>query len=156
MQDDQFDRESPFSATFRVEIDGTPAGHFRQVSGLEVTIAVEEIPEGGQNQFVHKVPGRMSWPNIVLSRGVTQNDVLIEWLMQVSGDGFAGNRNRLERSTAAIVMTNLKGDEDLRAWEFEGAFPVRWKGPQFASEASDFLVEELEFAHHGFRVNNSP
>lgn len=156
MQDDQFNDDSPFAATFRVEIDGQEAGHFRQVSGLEIHIAVEEIPEGGQNHFVHKVPGRMSWPNIVLSRGVTQNDVLLEWLMKSSGDGYAGNQNKLERCTAAIVMTSLNGENDLRAWDFYGVFPVRWKGPQFASDSSEYLVEELEFAHQGFQVNQSP
>lgn len=149
MPDDQFLEESPYTATFMVEVDGREIGQFHQASGLELHVAVEEIPEGGQNGFVHKVPGRMSWPNIVLTRGVTQNDLFFDWVSESSGEGFAGHGNKLGRFTVAITMTSRQGKR-LRSWELEGAFPVRWKGPQFASASADPLVEELEIAHHGF------
>lgn len=151
MQDDQFLEAGPYAATFRVEVDGQEVGQFTQVSGLEVTIATEEILEGGQNSFAHKVPGRMSWPNLVLSRGVTQNDRLLSWVNDSSGEGFAGKGNKVGRSTVAVIMTSQQG-KPVRTWELEGAFPVRWKGPQFSSSGSDALVEELEITHHGFRA----
>jgi phage tail-like protein len=44
------------------------------------------------------------------------------------------------------------GGERLRAWEFFDAFPVKWKGPDFAVSSTDMAMEELEIAHHGFRV----
>ncbi|MFP3906893.1 MAG: phage tail protein [Acidimicrobiales bacterium] len=150
MPDDAFLEDSPYSATFIVEVDGQAVGRFTRASGLELTVAVEEIAEGGQNGFVHKLPGRMSWPNIVLTRGVTQNDRFFSWVSESSGEGFSSNRNTLTRSSVAITMTNTQGKR-LRTWELEGAFPVRWKGPEFASDSSDPLVEELEIAHHGFR-----
>ena len=40
----------------------------------------------------------------------------------------------------------------LRAWNFDGAFPIKWHGPSFAAGSTDMAVEELEIAHHGFRA----
>ncbi len=151
MPDDQFLEGGPYSATFRVEVDGKAVGQFTEVSGLEVTIETDDIFEGGQNGFVHKVPGRMTWPNLVFSRGVTQNDKLLSWVNESSGEGFAKKGNKVGRSTVAVIMTDQQG-KALRSWELEGAFPVRWKGPQFSSSGSDALVEELEITHHGFRA----
>src|SRR4051812_26099122 len=82
---------------FLFEVDGVEIGMFGSVSGLQVSVATEEITEGGQNGFVHRVPGRFSWPNIVLKRGLTQADALFDWMQKVSGDGFAANNNVVTR-----------------------------------------------------------
>jgi phage tail-like protein len=151
MSDDTwFYENSPTTATFLVEVDGLSIGRFTEVSGLEVEIAVDTIEEGGQNSYVHKVPGRMSWPNIVLKRGLTDEDNLIAWLNKSSGEGFAGESNKLTRTTAAITMVDQNGDR-LRAWNVEGAFPIKWTGPSFAASEDSVPQEELEIAHHGFR-----
>jgi phage tail-like protein len=151
MPNDSFDAERITAATFLVEVDGVEIGRFMEVNGLEVSIGVEEVEEGGENNYVHKLPGRMTWPNITLKRGITQNDTLLEWFSKSSGEQFAANGNRLTRSTAAITLLGPAAQR-LRAWEFDGAFPVKWKGPDFAVSSSDMAVEELEITHHGFRA----
>jgi phage tail-like protein len=150
---DSFDGQRVTAATFLVEVDGVEIGHFMEVSGLELTVGVEEIQEGGENSFVHKLPGRMTWPNLTLKRGITQNDALIKWVNKSSGEQFAANGNKLTRSTAAITLIG-PGGKRLRAWNFDGAFPVKWTGPSFAVTADDMAVEELEIAHHGFRASD--
>jgi phage tail-like protein len=139
-----------YTGSFLFEVDGVEIGKFSEANGLQLDIAVEEVEEGGQNQFVHKLPGRMSWPNVTLKRGVTQTDDLFAWAQASAGEGFAANENKLERKSAAVTLVSDKG-ERLRAWEFEEAFPVRWQGPTFAASSSDVASEELEIAHHGFR-----
>ncbi len=153
MANDGFDSDRVTAATFMFEVDGVEIGRFMDVGGLEVTVGVEEIEEGGENNYVHKLPGRMTWPNISLKRGITQNDSLLAWLNKSSGEQFAASGNKLTRSTAAITLLGPSGQR-LRSWEFNGAFPVRWKGPEFAANSSDTAVEELEIAHHGFRASN--
>ena len=150
---DSFDGQRVTAATFLVEVDGVEIGRFMEVSGLELTIGVEEVSEGGENSYVHKLPGRMSWPNLVLKRGITQNDALLTWLNKSSGEQFAANGNKLTRSTAAITLIGPSGQR-LRAWNFDGAFPVKWTGPKFAVATDDMAVEELEIAHHGFRARD--
>jgi phage tail-like protein len=95
----------------------------------------------------------MTWPNITLKRGITQNDTLLAWLNKSSGEQFAAGGNRLTRSTAAITLLGPSGGR-LRAWEFDGAFPVKWKGPDFAVSSADMATEELEITHHGFRAKS--
>jgi phage tail-like protein len=147
--------EPPTAARFLFEVDGVEIGTFREVYGLQVTIGYREINEGGQNGFVHKVPGRMTWPNVVFRRGITESDNLFNWLSKTSGEGYAGNNNQLTRSTGAITAIDDIGTR-LRSWEFDSVFPVRWKGPDFDVTSNDFLDEELEIAHHGFRSKTQP
>ncbi len=153
MADDNFDGERVTAATFLVEVDGVEIGRFMEISGLQVTVGVDDVEEGGENSYVHKLPGRMTWPNVTLKRGITQNDGLLTWLNKSSGEQFAASGNKLARSTAAITLVGPSGKR-LRAWEFDGAFPVKWTGPNFAVSSTDMAVEELEITHHGFRAKD--
>jgi phage tail-like protein len=141
---------TPTNSAFLFEVDGVEIGWFREVRGLRVDVGVDEIVEGGQNGFVRKVPGRMTWPNLVLSRGLTQSDNLFSWLAKSSGQGFAANGNKVTRTTGAVTALDSTGTR-LRSWELADVFPVRWTGPEFSSEGNDALSEELEIAHHGFK-----
>jgi phage tail-like protein len=141
--------EQPSAANFLFEVDGVQIGVFSQVSGLEVRVDVATYEEGGENGFTHNLPGRMSWPNIVLRRGITDSDALFSWVNKTSGGGFATNNNSLTRSTGAITVIGSDGSR-LRAWELQGVFAVRWRGPNFDVGSGDALYEELELAHHGF------
>jgi phage tail-like protein len=144
--------DPPFSAKFVFTVDGLTIGTFTEVSGLSVQIDVEELAEGGQNQFTHKLPGRMKWPNLVLKRGVTNTDNLFEWFQQSSGDGFAGAGNQLKRRRGAVTLMDSTGTV-VRTWEFTEAYPVKWNGPKLAASSRDLAVEELEVAHCGFTTS---
>lgn len=138
-------------ATFLFEVDGMEIGNFMEVSGLEVSVETEDVTEGGQNSFVHKLPGRMTWPNIVLKRGATKSNNLLKWLNASSGETFTANGNKVTRKTAAITLLDRTGTR-LTSWNIDGAFPVKWTGPSFAASSSDAVTEELEITHHGFRA----
>jgi len=138
------------SGGFIFEVDGQQIGMFKEVSGLRADISVETMEEGGQNNFVHKLPGRLTWPNLVMRRGVTDADNLFQWFCKASGDGFEGAGHKLERTTAAVTLID-HGGKRVHAWELLEAFPVRWEGPRLAADANEVAMEELEIAHHGFR-----
>lgn len=142
----------PTANRFLFELDGVEIGIFRELQGLQVTVGVHEFREGGQNGFSHRVPGRMTWPNIVFRRGVTAGNALFDWLSKSSGEGFASSGNKLTRSTGAVTALDQQGNR-LRAWELIDVFPVRWKGPDFSVDSQSPLEEELEVAHHGFRAS---
>src|SRR3954466_3117535 len=132
MADDEYYDTGPLKSTFVVDVDGQPIGHFTEVSGLQVEIDVEEVEEGGVNQYTHKLPGRMKWPNITLKRGITQTDNLLAWMQKSSGEGFDGEDSKVTRSTLGITMRGSTGDA-LREWQVEGAIPIKWTGPSFAA-----------------------
>ena len=141
--------ELPTAASFLFEVDGVQIGVFSQVSGLEVRVDVATYQEGGENGYVHNLPGRMTWPHVVLKRGITDSDALFAWVNKTAGGGFSSNGNSLTRSTGAITVIANDGSR-LRAWELQGVFAVRWRGPDFDAGSTDPLYEELELAHHGF------
>jgi phage tail-like protein len=148
---DSYYAAGPTSATFIVEVDGRPLGQFREASGLSVTVEVEEVIEGGQNFHTHKLPGRFTFSNVTLRRGITEDNGLIAWIDEVTAGGFEKKGKKLKRSTVAIILTSSDGKR-LRTWTLQEAFPVSWKGPDFSLASDDFPVEEVEIAHHGFTV----
>ncbi len=139
----------PFSGRFLLKIDDQPVGSFMECSGLAVEMEIEEIKEGGQNEFVHKLPGRLKWPNLTFKRGVTKSDTLFKWINVAAGT--AGKGDVVERCNGAVTLLDSKGDE-VQTWSFRDAIPVKWKGPDLSASASDVAVEELEVAHHGFTM----
>ena len=124
-----FKGELPTASSFLFEVDGQQIGVFSQVSGLEVRIEVATYQEGGENGYVHNLPGRMTWPHVVLRRGVTDSDALFAWVNKTAGSGFSANNNSLTRSTGAITVIGSDGSR-LRAWELQGVFAVRWQRAQ--------------------------
>ena len=75
---------------FLFEVDGVEIGLFASVVGLEVSSKFVEVVEGGQNGFVHRLPGRLEWPTITFTRGLTDADALFDWMNKTAGEGFAG------------------------------------------------------------------
>jgi phage tail-like protein len=142
--------DPPFVGRFMFTVDGLNIGAFTEVSGLSVQIDTEDLAEGGQNGYLHKLLGRMKWPNLVLKRGITDSDALFEWFAKCSGDGFAKNGNKVEPMHGSISLIDLKG-KVIRKWEFTEAYPVKWTGPKFAASSRDLAVEELEVCHCGFK-----
>jgi phage tail-like protein len=141
----------PFTGQFKLEVDDVELGRFMECKGLVVELEIEEIQEGGENQFVHKLPKGLKWPNITLKRGVTETNDLFEWMEESSGIKFSANGSRLRRRTGRVSLVNAAG-ETLRTWEFDGAIPVKWTGPEFNASTNAVATETLEIAHHGFKT----
>jgi phage tail-like protein len=125
---------------FRVEIDGIAQGHFRECTGLSVTVDVIENPEGGVGH-IGKLPGRTKHANLVLKWGLTDSRELYDWHRTVV-DG------KVRRANGSIVQLDATGKEVLR-WNFVDGWPSRWEGPSFNAGASEISVETLEIAHEG-------
>lgn len=141
--------EPAVANSFLLEIDNVEVGIFKEVKGLEFSVETEAFNEGGQNNYQHKFIKRLSWTNIVLRRGMTQGDALFQWVARTSGAGFAGKGNKLALCTGAITAISYTGDR-LRAWNFTGAVPVKWSGPEFGTENKNSLEEMIEISHQGF------
>jgi phage tail-like protein len=141
--------DAQISGRFLFEVDGIEIGVFRAVRGLQLTVGTEDLAEGGENGFVRKLPGRMSWPNITFRKGVTDSDALFSWINKSSGAGFASAGNKLTRHSGAITVMSFTGDR-LRSYALADVFPVSWTGPTFDVDSGAVLEEELEITHHGF------
>ena len=120
---------------FEVTVPGlTTVGYFSQCLGLEVY----EYREGGRNDFVHRLPGSLHYPNLILTHGMTSETALFEW--------FQHTQRGADRKE--VTLTLGRGDA-TRSWTFADAFPVRWSGPQLAAGSGEVANEILEIAHGG-------
>ena len=134
------------SLCFDVVIDDvgghTSLGTFTACQGLSAEYDVFEYPEGGENQFVHRIPGRMRHPNLVLSRPLDgSSGAVAAW--------FQGQQE-VVTPTTAVVTAYDPGGEVVTSWSLNGVCPVRWTGPSFSSTGATVATETLELAFHGF------
>lgn len=132
---------------FIVEIAGIQDAQFLECSGFETKLDVEEYKEGGLNDFIHKLPGRQSYTNVTLKRGVVNSIELWDWLHRLSTAAAKSE----EKKNMSVVLCNGKGEEQLR-WNLIAAFPVKWSVPSMQSEQSSIYVESLELAYQEFTL----
>jgi phage tail-like protein len=136
-------RADPYMGyNFVVEIGGLLGGGFTQVSGLESSVELESYREGGVNDYLHQLPGSVSYPNLVLSRGLTVVDVLWDWYWLT-----AQGRPMLLNGTIMLLNNQRL---PVMWWNFRHAYPVKWVGPSLdASSDGQAAIEQLELVHRG-------
>ena len=134
------------SYLFYVEIDGIETARFQKCEGLEAETESFEYEEGGGE--VHHFQGRTRYPNLILEKGINDNNELLNWFQSITKD------EKIERKNGSIVLKNTDGEE-LKRWNFFRALPCRWIGPKLdAKERSSFAVERIEIAHEGIEADN--
>ncbi|PNE39845.1 phage tail protein [Streptomyces noursei] len=138
--------DQPFavSSMFQLAIGTHQLGSFTSCDGLGCYTEVEERREGGLNNHVWQLPGRLRYTNLTLSRPLTQETTLIWlWLSQVNYS------NKPIRLPGQLVALGPNGRPLVR-WALDGVIPVRWTGPSFAADQPQTAHETLEIAHNGF------
>ncbi|WP_217923595.1 phage tail protein [Miltoncostaea oceani] len=124
---------------FGVDV-GETLGYFTECSGLAMEYDVVEYAEGGVNDFVHKLRGRMKFPNLVLKRGITHEETFVKW--------FLDCREKTVRRDLSVTMYG-PDLTPIRTWSFAGAFPVKWTGPDLKAQSGEVAMETIEIAHQG-------
>jgi phage tail-like protein len=128
---------------FFLELEGVTIGAFREVSGLQMEREILEYNEGGQNGYVHKLPGRVKYPNLVLKRGITDQDELMKWFWQ--------SRDTPQRKAVTVRLFDT-ARQPKRSWAFQQAYPVKWVGPTLNAGSDNAATETLELVHAGLQV----
>jgi phage tail-like protein len=136
-------RNDPYrNFNFLVELDGIAQASFMECSGLDATTEVIETREGGDNTTVRKLPGKTTYADITLRRGMTESRELWQW----RSDVIVG---KVQRKNGSIVLYDLRNSEEVLRWNFVNAWPTRWEGPSLQASGSEVAVETLTIAHEG-------
>ena len=136
-------RVDPFRGfRFLVEIEGLTSAGFMRVKGISRDVKFESYREGGVNEYEHKLITQVSYPVVVLERGLVLDD-LWKWALAVA-DG------EVQRKTVWIRLKN-EANEPAWAWQVEYALPVKWTSSDLDASSSPVVMETLELAHHGLR-----
>ncbi|MBL7970117.1 MAG: phage tail protein [Prolixibacteraceae bacterium] len=118
---------------------------FQSVSGLSVNLETEEIAEGGENRFKHRLPVRAQYPNLVLKRGLVPHSALIDWC-KASVEEF-----KFAPTDIQIILLNAE-NQPLQTWNVVHAYPVKWMVSDFDAEESKILVETIELSYSYFKI----
>ena len=133
-----------FEVKFQFSLSNSADTRFQEVSGLSSEVGIEEIEEGGENRYTHRLPTRVKYSNLVLKRGLLTDSNLIKWCKKAI--------ENLDFETTTVNITLL--DEAHKAvgdtYSFVKAYPVKWSISDFKAQENSIVVETLELAHSYF------
>lgn len=138
----QLPRVDPFTGyNFIVIISDIPVAGFSDVSGIASETEVEEYKEGGENQYVHKLPTITKYGNLILKNGMTNLPLLYNWYKDVV-------QGKINRKEITIILLDPK-QLGFKTWTYRDAYPVKWSGPELNANNNAVAIESLEIAHAG-------
>lgn len=127
---------------FSVVVDGHDLGTFSAFEGLTAEYEVEELKEGGYNAASHRLPGRVKYANLKLTRAVDETSgSLAAW--------FAGVATKPSVSTGHVIAVD-GWQRNVARWDLVAVWPVKYTGPQWNATGTATANEVLELAHGGF------
>ena len=126
---------------FGLEIDGVELARFTGISGLgyesEVVTFQDTLADG--KIITRKRPGRISFPDIVLKRGLSADNALVDWYQTVVNGA-------VERKSGSIVIYDQTSTE-IGRWNFENAWISKWSASALDAGTDDIMIEEITIAH---------
>lgn len=138
---------------YYVNIDFVSHAGFQKCSELSVEAAKVEYFEGG-SIIANKSPGRLTFADVTLDRGATEDQDLYEWFQDVaitsSGLGLpdVGYKRNLD-----IVQQDRDGTT-LRRWSLSGAWPTKFVAGEWDNGADENVIESVTLAYDYFELIN--
>jgi len=126
---------------FGLEIDGVELARFTGISGLgyesEVVTFQDTLADG--KIITRKRPGRISFPDIVLKRGLSADNALVDWYQTVVNGA-------VERKSGSVVIYDQSSTE-IGRWNFENAWISKWSASDLDAGSDDVMIEEITISH---------
>lgn len=117
---------------------------FAECDGLEMTMDVKTIREGGNNGRQIRLTGPVSYASLTLKRGMTETFDLWKWveLMQTHPD---------TRADAEVVI--FSEDKKVKArFLLSRCVPVKLKAPPLNAKDGGVAIEELQLAYESMKL----
>jgi len=145
----------PVGFHFRVEFGflsgDTREMSFQEVSGLSAEVSTEEVVEGGENRFSHRLPTRAKYSNLVLKRGLLTDSKLVKWITNAV-ENIEANPGTPDEEPATVNVTLLNEEHKPLAgtYSFVKAWPIKWAISDFKSMDNSIVIETLEMSYQYF------
>ena len=119
---------------------------FQSVSGISADISTTDLREGGQNLYSYKLPDRVNYGNLVLTRGLVVGSPLnAEFNLAMSALKFSP-------SNVVVTLLDTNGFPTLGAsWLFLKAYPVKWATSDLSGNNNDVVIDTMELAYTRFQ-----
>lgn len=148
-----------FHVALTSSVDGSPLGDggFAECSGLNLDADLHDILQGGVNDRITRLPGRVKLVPLVLKRGMFAPDregkagtELWEWFR----DTISGVRP-VRRYDGVVTVRPPSGEQAMAVWHFERGLPMKISGPTLDARTGEIAIEELHIAHESLYLEPS-
>ena len=139
------ERDPLIGAHFALDVDGVVSAFFKEATGFNNSSEVithQAVDKEGR-AVIQKIPGDLTWDDIVLRRGITDDKSLWDWRQKV-----IEGKVEQARANGSVIMYNQENKEVAR-FNFTKGWPSGWKGPDVNAEDQAVAIEEITIAHEG-------
>ncbi|MCH8897873.1 MAG: phage tail protein [Chloroflexi bacterium] len=139
------ERDPLIGAHFALDVDGVVSAFFKEASGFNNSseVVTHQAVDAQGRTVIQKIPGTLTWDDIILRRGITDDKGLWDWRQKVI-DGLVSEA----RANGSVIMYNSMNEEVAR-FNFANGWPSGWKGPDVNSEDQSVAIEEITITHEG-------
>lgn len=139
-------RDNPYpNHSFTVDIGAGDELGFSEAELPVGEIQVLEYREGNERvSSARKLPGRVTYANVTLKRGLAGRLELFDWWKSVR-DGQIARRN------VAITLLDEQR-QPVQRWVLRNAWPVKLDYTDLNALGNEVVIESLELAHEGFET----
>lgn len=118
---------------------------FSDCDGLEMTMDVKTIREGGNNARQIRLTGPMTFGMLTLKRGMTRTFDLWDWMARLqSSPGL--------RADAEVVLFAADGSTERARFLLSRCVPAKLKAPALNAKEGGVAIEELQLAYESLSL----
>jgi len=118
---------------------------FSDCDGLEMTMDVKTIREGGNNGRQIRLTGPMNFGQLTLKRGMTSTFDLWKWIEKTL-------ENPGLRADAEVVMLATDGKTERARFVLSRCVPVKLKAPPLNAKDGVIAIEEFQLAYESLKL----
>jgi phage tail-like protein len=122
---------------FYLEIDGLVEGAFAECSGMKADREIITVKEGGLNHYAHKLPGRVTYGDITLRKGVMFTIELWDWFEK----GY--KKGDVKKRDFTIYQHSSYFNIPLRWYHVKDAYPISWEASSLRTDSNQLSMESL-------------
>lgn len=135
---------------FQVQIEDFAHARFQNCSELSAEIAKIEHWEGGA-LIPYKEPGRMTFTDITLERGVTVNRDLYNWFLETSNAVKNAGRIMPRFKRNLDIVQRGRNGSVRRRWTLLNAWPTKFVAGEWANDDDGVVIESVTLTYDIFK-----
>jgi phage tail-like protein len=140
-----------FSVSFS-GIDDTNDLKFKEVSGISMSLEVQNVAQGGDSGSAVVLPHKTTFSDLELKRGMlSASSAVTAWCYSWLLNDYS---QQIEKKTISLKLL-AKDGSPVMTWQFNEAYPVKLDISSFSSTASGdaaLVVESIRLKYSSIKI----
>ena len=120
---------------------------FQDVTGLSVNVDLDTYKEGGENRFVHRLPGRNTYSDLVLKRGMTLVSGVTAWCLDCI-------ENFNYQPTNMLISLLNEDHLPVSSWYITNAIPIKYEISGLDAMQNQIVIESMTLRYEYYKTLN--